>query len=310
MIGKIERVPLRDVWKHEAYDFTKWLEENIDVLNDALNLSLSGVEREQKAGRFSVDLIAVDEAGNMVVIENQLEKSNHDHLGKLITYLVAMDAKVAVWIVSEPRPEHINAITWLNESSSASFYLFKVEAIKIGDSPPAPLLTLIVGPSEEAREVGMVKKDMLEREKSRYEFWSDLLKLSNQRTKLHSGLSPTKYHWLGTGSGIGGIGFNYSLRKHDAQVELYIDRDTDTGEGNEKIFDTLYKHKDKIEESFGDALEWERLDHRRACRIKKDITIGGWSDEDKWPELREAMVDAMVRFEKALKPFLNKLPLK
>ena len=153
MIKKITRIPLREVWKHEALDFTKWLEENIDVLNDVLGLSLDNAESEQSAGSFSVDIVA-EENGRIVVIENQLEKSDHDHLGKLITYLTMLDASIAIWIVSEPRPEHVKSIAWLNESSSASFYLLKVEAIKIGDSPPAPLLTLITGPSEGATEIG------------------------------------------------------------------------------------------------------------------------------------------------------------
>jgi RecB family endonuclease NucS len=109
-IGKIQRVPLREVWRHEAHDFTAWLRDNIDVLNDALNLSLSNAEREQAAGDFSVDLVAEDESENPVVIENQLEKSNHDHLGKLLTYLVAIGARTAIWIVADPRPEHVSAI--------------------------------------------------------------------------------------------------------------------------------------------------------------------------------------------------------
>jgi len=90
MIGKIESVPLREIWKHEAYDFTSWLQDNIDVLNDVLGLSLSNPESEQSAGSFIVDRVAEDEAGNPVIIENQLEKSNHNHLGKLITYLTAI----------------------------------------------------------------------------------------------------------------------------------------------------------------------------------------------------------------------------
>ena len=118
-IGKLERLPLREVWKHEALDFTHWLHENIDVLNTALDLNLVNVDREQAAGSFSIDLVAEDGSGGTVVIENQLEKSNHDHLGKLVTYLTAMGATVAIWIVSDPRPEHVAAITWLNESSSA-----------------------------------------------------------------------------------------------------------------------------------------------------------------------------------------------
>ncbi len=110
MIGKIVRRQLREVWKHEALDFTTWLVENIDVLSEALDLSLQEAKREQAAGDFSVDLVAEDDSGNTVVIENQLEKSDHDHLGKLITYLAALDARVAVWIVSEPRPEHTKAV--------------------------------------------------------------------------------------------------------------------------------------------------------------------------------------------------------
>lgn len=142
MIGKISRVPLREVWKHEAYDLTRWLEQNIDVLSDAVGLPLANPEREQAAGTFSVDLVAEDAAGNPVVIENQLGRTDHDHLGKLLTYMVTVGAKTAIWVAAEPRSEHVSTVAWLNESSAASFYLLKIEAIRIGDSPPAPLLTL------------------------------------------------------------------------------------------------------------------------------------------------------------------------
>lgn len=110
MIGKIEKVPLREVWKHEAIDFTTWLQQNLDVLNNELDINLDNAEREQSAGSFNVDLVAEDDNGNTVIIENQLEKSDHNHLGKIITYLTALEAKTAIWIVAEPRPEHINAI--------------------------------------------------------------------------------------------------------------------------------------------------------------------------------------------------------
>src|SRR2546427_16519 len=118
-IGKLERVSLREVWKHEAKDFTQWLQENIDVLNSALDLNLVNVDRERDTGDFSVDLVAEDDGGGTIIIEDQLEKSNHDHLGKLITYLTGMGARAAIWIVSDPRPEHVAAIAWLNESSKA-----------------------------------------------------------------------------------------------------------------------------------------------------------------------------------------------
>ena len=306
MIGKIERVPLREVWKREALDFTTWLEDNIEILNENLDINLSNAEREKAAGAFSVDLVAEDDKGNPVVIENQLEKSNHDHLGKLITYLTAIGAKTAVWIVSDPRPEHVNAISWLNESSSASFYLVKVEAIRIGDSEPAPLLTLIVGPSEEARGVGKTKKEQAERYALRKKFWTQLLDYAKNKTKLHAGITPGEYNWIGTGTGFRGLGLTYTVTKQNSVVELYIDRGKDQDEENKAIFDQLAANKKTIEEYFGEPLDWQQLEGKRACRIRKQFTLGGYrDDEDKWPQIHEVMVDAMIRLEKALKPHIK-----
>lgn len=306
MIGKIQRVKLREVWKHEASDFTTWLEDNIDVLNDALDLSIVSVDREKSAGDFSVDLVGEDNNGQTVIIENQLTKSDHDHLGKLLTYLTALEAKVAIWIVAEPRSEHVKAIAWLNESSSAAFYLVKVEAIKIGDSPPASLLTLITGPSEEAIKVGDTKKELAERYLIRKKFWTQLLELASQKTKLHAAISPGQHNWIGTSAGLPyGLGLNYCVRSHDARVELYIDDNRDEGEHNRQIFDGLATRKDQIEQVFDEPLKWEALEGKRACRISKAIEGGGWQDEDSWPEVHEKMVDAMVRLEKALRPHLK-----
>jgi hypothetical protein len=310
MIGRIDRVPLRDVWKHEASDFTKWLEENIDVLNDILDLNLTTAEREKDAGDFSVDLVAEDDKGNPVVIENQLEKSNHEHLGKLITYLTAVGARTAIWIVSDPRPEHIKAISWLNESNAASFYLLKVEGIRIGGSEPAPLLTLIVGPSEEGREVGEAKKEMAERYDIRYRFWTGLLDYAKTKTKLHAGISPSEYNWISTSAGARGLAYAYTLTKHAAAVVFSIDRGKGAEKENKAIFDQFLSAKDEIERTFGEALEWKSLEDTRVCRIWKQITAGGWRDDPaRWPEVYAAIVDAMIRLEKALRPHIQKLKL-
>lgn len=307
MIGKVERVPLREVWKHEALDLTAWLEENIDVLNEVLDFSVSNAERERQAGAFSVDLVAQDEAGNPVVIENQLERTNHEHLGKLITYLVAIGAKAAIWIVADPRPEHVGAISWLNESSSARFYLVKIEAVRIGDSPPAPLLTLIVGPSEETRDVGKTKEELAEGDVIRRRFWTQLLDRARQKTKLHATISPGKWSWIGTGAGRQGLSLNYVIGRHQGHVELYIDRGKDRDEENKAVFDSLGKSKGDIEATFGEPLEWERLETRRASRIRKRIESGGYRDEAKWEEIYDAMIDAMIRLENALRPHIAKL---
>jgi RecB family endonuclease NucS len=121
-VGRLRRVPLREVWPHEALDFTVWLQDNLEVLNEHLDTPLANAEREQAAGAFSVDLVAEDDDGRAVVIENQLERSNHDHLGKLLTYLAAYEASTAIWIVAEPRAEHVKAVAWLNDSSQANVY--------------------------------------------------------------------------------------------------------------------------------------------------------------------------------------------
>lgn len=307
-IGRLERVPLREVWEHEAYDFTQWLQANIEALNEAIDLSLVNVDREHTAGSFSIDLVAEDEGGGTVIIENQLEKSNHDHLGKLITYLTGMGAKAAIWIVSDPRPEHVAAITWLNESGSADFYMVKVEAVRIGGSPAAPLFTLIVGPSRETKDVGQTKKNIAERYGIRKQWWSQLVERPG--AKLHAHISPSEYAWIGTSSGIRGLGLNYVVFQDETAAELYIDRGKDSEEENKAIFDQLYVHKTEIEKAFGGALSWERLDNRRASRIRYSQSGGGYrSPEEEWPKIQEAIVDAMNRLESALKPYLKQLRL-
>lgn len=309
-IGKLERVPLREVWEHEAYDFTQWLQDNIEVLNDALGLTLVNVDREQAAGSFSIDLVAEDEGGGTVIIENQLEKSNHDHLGKLITYLSAMGAKAAIWIVSEPRPEHVAAVAWLNESNSAEFYMVKVEAVRIGASQPAALFTKIVGPSEEASSIGQTKKDIAERHGIRNRWWTQLIEASRKYNKLHLHISPSDYSWIGTSSGVRGLQLNYVVTQDDGAVELYIDRGKDAETENESIFDQLLGHKGEVEQAFGGPLSWQRLDGKRACRIRHTDPSGGYrSPEEQWPALHDALCRAMDRLERALRPHLKQLRL-
>lgn len=307
LIGKLERVSLRDVWKHEAYDFTQWLQNNIDILNSVLNITLVNAERERSAGDFNVDLVAEDEGGGAIVIENQLERSNHDHLGKLITYLTAMSARAAIWIVSEPRPEHVAAIAWLNESSSADFYLIKVEAVKIGDSPAAPLFTVIVGPSVEAKSIGQSKKKMAERYEIRRQWWTQLI--SRPAAKLHAHITPGEYSYIQVSSGVRGLNFVYTVGQDESTAELYIDRGKDSEEINKSIFDQLFESKKEIELEFGKAIQWDRLDARRASRIRAYVNGGYKSPDDQWPDIQDRVVETMNKLEQAIKPRLKALRL-
>lgn len=306
-IGKIERVPLRAVWKHEAYELTTWLQDNLDVLNGVTGLELTSAERERSAGAYFVDLVAEDDALGRVIIENQLEKSDHDHLGKLLTYLAMLEAHAAVWIVADPRPEHARAIAWLNESTDTPFYLVKVEAVRIGDSPPAPLLTAIVNPSSEARQAGRARRALTEQHEERHAFWTLFLDYVKTKTHLHANLRPSHETWLATGAGRMGLSFNYVVNQTASRVELYIDRGRDAAEENLKIFDQLHARREEIEQTFGEPLDWQPLEASRACRIAKAIDIGGYRTQEKYAELFPVLVDAMVRLEGALRPHIEKL---
>lgn len=307
-IARLTRVPLREVWRHEALNFTRWLAENLDLLSDPTGLRLSLVEAEAAAGDFAVDILAEDADGNLVVIENQLERTDHDHLGKLITYMSNHDAKTAIWITSQPRPEHEKAVHWLNETlpDDTSFYLLQVEAVRIDNSPPAPLFTVIAGPSAESRQIGEQRKELARRHILRMEFWDGLLKKARQISTLFANISPGKDHWISTGAGKSGFTWAYVVLKDHARVELYID--TADSEKNKHYFDTLLQHKEQIEASFGAPLEWQRLDEKRAARIAYLIHgHGGLPNQENWDALQDAMIDAMVRLENALKPHLARL---
>ena len=303
-VGRIVRVPLRDVWPHEALGLTTWLEGNIDVINDAIGIELTNAERERSVGDFSVDLTAEDRDGNRAVIENQLGRTDHDHLGKILTYLSNIDAKVAIWIVAEPRTEHVKAVSWINESDLADFYLLKIEAIKIGESKPAPFLTLIAGPSAETRKVGETKRELSERHELRGKWWKGLLDKAKTRTKLHARISPGGHNWIGAGAGRSGLSYNYFALQHKTGIELYID--TGDQAENKRVFDELHAKKSDIETVFGDNLSWERLDTKRASRIARYYEDGGYrDDEDKWPKLQDHLISAMISFHKAISPYVK-----
>ncbi len=321
-IGRIERVHLREVWPHEALDFTRWLGENLDILSEELGITLTDAETEGPAGDFSVDVVARDDADRTVVIENQLERSDHDHLGKLVTYLAMMGAEAAIWIVSEARPEHVSAVSWLNENSSADFYLVQVEAVRIGDSLPAPLVRRIVGPSSETRVASKRKREMSERHEVRQGFWRQLLQRAlDKGVMLHANASPPVGDSVRVSAGVKGIRFGYGVASHSCRVELYIDRGPDAGEENKQIFDKLYAAKEEIEAEFGAPLVWERLDDTedtrgeslfkyRASLIRYYMDKGGYRDpEERWPEIQDAMIDAMVRLEAALRPHIDALDI-
>jgi hypothetical protein len=309
-IGRLERVPLRHVWENEAKNFTHWLEKNTDLLGEVISVEFSDVEREQSAGNFNVDLIAKDLEGNTIVIENQLEKSDHDHLGKIITYAAALDAKMAIWVVSAPRPEHVAAITWLNESSTTQFFMVKIEAVKIGTSDPAALFTLITGPSDEIEDIQKTKKDIADRYEIRKKWWTYLISHCKKLDALHKHLSPGSYSWMGTTSGIRGLIFKYTVTQHESGVEFYIDRGANSESENLDVYNAILGEKDSIENTFKSPLRWDILEGKRACRISYVLNGGYRRDESEWDDIQILTIKTMSRLEAALRPSLLTLGIK
>lgn len=308
-IARISKTPIRDVWPHEALNFTTWLQDNIDLLDDDLVVPIDpeSVKREQSAGSFAVDMTAQNVDGETVIIENQLGRSDHDHLGKVLTYATALEASVAIWIVGNPRAEHVRVLAWLNDSTSLQAYMFRLQAIRIGESPPAPLLTLIVGPSDSAKEIASTKSEQSDLHRRRQAFWRVLLNHAQTKTTLHSGWSPVKANYISSRSNDRpGVALNYNVAKMNTSVVVYIDKVPDESPWNDEVFDNLYSQSSAIEEAFGQALTWEQKSEGiRSRRFYLSLDQGGLDDEERWPEIAEATVDAMIRLEKAIRPHVG-----
>lgn len=305
-LGKLEEVDIRKVWPHEQYDFSKWLatEENIKELGDALNLSLTDVETEKFVGNYRCDILCKDEiTGKMVLIENQLEPTNHDHLGKIITYASGLDAAVVVWIVASARDEHASAIEWLNKHTDdeISFFLMEVHAYKIGDSDPAPQFKIIEQPNDFVKIVKAVSKnsDMNESQKNRLEFWTQFNEVVDSRGKPFNKRKATTDHWynVAIGSSDASISIDLVNKEHKIRVSLWIN-------DNKDIFDALFQRKDEIETALGFGLEWNRLDNKKASYICTYIKGLDFKKQDNYPTLMEQIVDLVLKMRNVFPKFM------
>jgi len=307
-IEKLEKISPRDIWETEP-KFSDWLFDNIETLGEKLNMRLTATEREKRAGDFKADIIAEDETGQKVLIENQLSLTNHEHLGKIITYLANLDVKIAIWISSNPRSEHEKVIDWLNEfGPGISFYLVKVETYKLKNILTV-IFNVISEPTEEAKIIGEEKKEYAQTDILRKDFWTKLLDKARDKTKLHANVSPNIWNWVGAGAGRAGITYQYVISNKYGGCEIYFDRGKEYADPNiNKIrFDKLYRYKDKIERILGEKLSWERLNNARASRIAIYFEDGGLRNKEKWDNLQDKMINAMVRIENVFKEYIQHL---
>lgn len=305
-LGKLKEVNIREVWPHEQYDFSKWLsqEENINELGEVLNLSLTDIETEKFVGSYRCDILGRDEiTGKLVLIENQLEPTNHDHLGKIITYASGLDASVVVWIVETAREEHASAIEWLNKHTSddLAFFLVEIHAYTIADSLPAPYFKIIEQPNDFVKTVKSVSKakNLTPSQEYRLDFWTRFNEVLEANGKPFNKHKASTDHWysvaVGTSQGV--INIDLVNKDHRIRVGFWI---TD----NKELFDYLHENKDAIEAAFGGELHWNRIDNKKASLVSSSIKGLDFKKQDNYPELMLQTIDTVVRLRNAIKDYV------
>lgn len=313
-LGKIERLDPRTVWSDEARNFTPWLKENLAVLGEALGLELEAIDREVPVGPFSADILARElTTGTQVVIENQLEQTDHGHLGQLITYASGLGAGIVIWISRLLREEHRQALDWLNQvtSTDIGFFGVEVELLRIGDSLPAPHFNVAVSPNEPLKVAKAQVSAPSERGLKYQEFWKQLVPALKARDPSATSASPEKVGprpWFGIPVGRSGFAVNLAFTsKKTARAELYIDVGDQAV--NKRAFDALLARKEEFEAAFGSPLTWDRLDERRASRVFVEHPGAIDDPTEILGELRDWAVDRMIRMRDTLAPAVKELDL-
>ena len=305
VLSKLTKLDLREVWKHEALDFTNWLaeKENLEALSDAVGVDIKLIQTEASVGKFNVDILAEEDlTGRKIIIENQLEATDHDHLGKIITYASGHNAEIIIWIVKDTRDEHQKAIEWLNDHTDEdiSFFLISIELWKIDDSKPAPKFEIVVSPNEWAKAIKStpVNKELTDTKLQQLDFWDkfkSFVKKENLNIKLRT---PRPQHWydISIGSSNCHIALTLNTRENLIGCQLYIDK-------NKEFFHHLLNQKDVIEKGIGEAAEW--VDAPKASMIKITKEVNDLFNESELDDNFSWLLSKVVLFQKVFGPHIK-----
>lgn len=306
-LGRKEKVELREVWPDEAKDFTPWLsEQGLDELGEALGLDLELQSREAPVGGFALDVLCSESGTNRtVIIENQLEPTNHDHLGKLLTYAGGCDANVIVWIAEDFRDEHRQALELLNQRTGedTAFFGVVIELWKIGDSHPAPHFKMVVVPNEWTKRLKIGESELSQRYREFFQKLIDSLRDSGF-TNARKAQPFNFYHFSAGHAQRVQYGARLTTGR-EAKVEIYIDsKDRDW---NKTLFEKLMERRDHIESELSESLEWEKQDDRRYSRVAISHEGGIDDDPEKLKETKDWMIEKLQDFKRVFGPMLDEL---
>jgi len=304
-LSRLKKIELRDIWPHEATDFTKWLaqEENLDLLSDEIGISIKLIGTEVSIGKFNLDILAEEEnTGHKIIIENQLERTDHDHLGKIITYAAGKDAKVIIWLVRNAREEHRQAIEWLNShtDNEIGFFLIKIELYKIDDSTPAPKFELICKPNEWAKIIktnssnNVVSNTQLQQ----LELWESFKDFVRERDSAIRLQSPRPQHWydVSIGTAAAHIALTVNTREDLIGCEIYISR-------NKDLYAYLQERKKEIEGEIDEIAIW--VDAPVASRIKISKKVNGIFNPDESKNNFEWLYNKTILFKKVFPRYIK-----
>lgn len=305
-LGKLERVELRDVWANEAAEFTPWLAqpENLTELSKTLYLELELTAQEQFVGPYRADLLCADSVtqGN-VLIENQLEKTDHSHLGQTLTYAAGLGAKTVIWVAAAFTDEHRAALDWLNEITDEeySFFGLEIELWRIGESPAAPKFNVVCRPNNWVRKVKEAAKsdagELSETKQLQLQYWTAFKEHILQNAKSLRPQKPSPQHWSNFSIGRGGFGMSATVNTLDDRIGAEFGINADKA-----AFQYLLADRETIHAEFGGELDWQELPDGKMSRIaiyKRGCDI---KNEHEWPAQFRWLADALVRLDKVFRP--------
>lgn len=310
-LGEFKKIDVRKLWANEQRDFTPWLaqEKNMAKLGKALGLELEVEKVEASVGPYSADILAKDAGTDTyVVIENQLDKTNHDHLGKLITYGSVLDASAVVWIASEFTEEHHRALDWLNDytSDDLSFYGVSLEVEQIDNSRPAVRFNVISRPAGiKKKDATGVTNEISETRKMQLDFWTMFRDKLVASKVVSSAQTPRPQYWFDVALGRSGFCLSNVADTYGNRVgvRVYI-----SNKVAEKALPQLLEQKEQIEKEIGAELQWNPNPENRDKTIALYHPVD-FSNRAKWDEYLDWLVDMVVRFRKAFRPRVKKLNL-
>ena len=265
----------RDVWTSESGDFTPWLAANIDVLADELGMTLTVVGTEVQVGEFRLDIKAEDSEGRAVVIENQLERTDHSHLGQCLVYASGLEASTVVWVATSFRDEFRRTLDWLNERTDVGINFFGVElgVVQIGESGPrAPVFEVVARPNgwlkdakNAGNSAGQTAATVSPLNASRQDLFAEIL--TDFIALQPSVRMPARARGAHVAFASGPFGWWSLAVVGDGRLRVEAYLDTGDKNINKSLFDEFYAQVSDWETAVGFTLQWERLDDRRSCRV-------------------------------------------